>query len=63
MTTADQYRKRGATITKSGKWRRIAADRIGLEKMVKALEDMADNEDWLKGKTELKPIRRKVTNR
>ena len=54
MSKADDYRKRGAAITKTGKWRKIQADRTGMKKTVKALNDMADNEDWLAGKTKPK---------
>ena len=50
MTKADDYRKRGAAITKTGRWRKASGDRTGLEKTVKALNSMADNEDWLAGK-------------
>jgi hypothetical protein len=53
MSKAEDYRKRGAAITRNGKWRTIQSDRTGLNKTVKALNDMADNEDWLAGQTKV----------
>jgi hypothetical protein len=49
MTKADVYRKRIAALTKKGKRRKASSDRVDLEKKIKALTDMADNEDWLSG--------------
>jgi len=54
MTKAEQYRKRVAAITKGGKWRTIQSDRTSINKTVKALNDMANNEDWLDGKAKTK---------
>jgi hypothetical protein len=56
MTTADAYRKRAAAADKSQKNR----SRLNSEKLrqkSKALSAMADNQDWLDGKTgsQLKP--------
>ena len=51
MTKADDYRKRAAALTKIAKGRKARGDRVGVEKKAKALNDMADNEDWLAGKT------------
>ena len=51
MTKADDHRKRAAAVTKTAKGRKVSSDRTGLAKKVKALTDMADNEDWLAGKT------------
>jgi hypothetical protein len=56
VTKADDYRKRAAAITNTRK-RRKAGDRAGPEKKAKALNDMADNEDWLAGKIKPKPPR------
>lgn len=50
MTKADDYRKRGAAIINASKWRVHPSDRRGVEKKVKALNAMAENEDWLAGK-------------
>ena len=50
MTKADDYRKREAAIITASKWRVHPSDRTGLEKTVKALNAMAENEDWLAGK-------------
>jgi hypothetical protein len=57
MAKAEDYRKRAATITKTGKWRTASADRTVIDKTVKALNSMADNEDWLAGKTKPKKPR------
>jgi hypothetical protein len=46
---ADKYRQRSALLTKAEKSRTGAAKRH-LGKTIKALDDMADNEDWLDGK-------------
>jgi hypothetical protein len=54
MTKADDYRKRAAAVTKTAKRRKAKGDRAGSEKKAKALNDMADNEDWLAGKTKPK---------
>jgi hypothetical protein len=54
MTKADDYRKRGASIIAASKWRVHPSDRMGLEKKVKPLKDMAENEDWLAGTVEPK---------
>jgi hypothetical protein len=59
MTKADDYRKRGTAITKAGKWRVHPSDRTGIEKTVKALNAMADNEDWLAGTLKPKKPRAK----
>jgi hypothetical protein len=58
MTTADEYRKRAATVTKAAKKRKAKGDRLPLEKKVRALSEMADNEDWLAGT--IKPKEPKV---
>ena len=55
MTRGGEYRKRAAAITKAAKKRRAKGDRKPLEKKAKALNDMADNEDWLVGKPVAKP--------
>jgi len=44
------YRKRAKEIDKRLKERPSAADRARLLKEQKALNDMADNKDWLAGK-------------
>jgi hypothetical protein len=54
MTKADDYRKRAAAVTKTAKRQKAKGDRAGSEKKAKALNDMADNEDWLAGKTKPK---------
>ena len=46
----DSYRKRAKEIDKRLKERPSAADRARLLKEQKALNDMADNKDWLAGK-------------
>jgi hypothetical protein len=46
----DSYRKRAKEIDKRLKERPSAADRAKLLKKQKALNDMADNKDWLAGK-------------
>ena len=52
MTKADDYRKRAALTRKSVKKRgAVGSHRTGLENKAKALADMADNEDWLDGKS------------
>jgi len=48
-TTAAGFRKRADGIGKGLK-SRTAKDRVPLRKRQKALNDMADNEDWLDGK-------------
>jgi hypothetical protein len=60
VTKADDYRKRAAKITKTGKWRTSSGDRVGMGKTIKALSDMADNEDWLAGKTKPKTPRSNI---
>jgi hypothetical protein len=47
---ADEYRKRAAALDQSLKKRRNS-ERLPLLKKQKALNDMADNEDWLDGKS------------
>jgi hypothetical protein len=47
----DSYRKRAKDINKRLKQRASTADRAKLTKKQKALNDMADNEDWLAGKS------------
>ena len=54
MTKADEYRKRAVAVTKTAKSRKRKGDRTAVEKKAKALNDMADNEDWLAGKTKSK---------
>jgi hypothetical protein len=49
-TKAETFRKRAAAAGKSSK-KRVKNDRQLLLKRQKALNDMADNEDWLDGKT------------
>lgn len=44
------YRQRAKELNKRLKERPSAADRAKLVKKQKALNDMADNEDWLAGK-------------
>jgi len=44
------YRKRAKDISKRLKQRVSTADRVKLAKKQKALNDMADNDDWLAGK-------------
>ena len=44
------YRKRGKDIEKRMKTRMSPMDRAKLLKKKKALNDMADNEEWLAGK-------------
>jgi hypothetical protein len=56
MTKADEYRTRAAAATKAAKGRKAKGDRAGVEKKAKALNDMADNEDWLAGKTKPKAL-------
>jgi len=56
MTKADEYRTRAAAATKTAKGRKAKGDRAGVEKKAKALNDMADNEDWLAGKTKPKAL-------
>ena len=46
---ADQYRKRAEALVQSLK-HSTGPHRAGMEKKKKAVEDMADNEDWLDGK-------------
>ena len=48
-TTAAGFRKRADDIGKGLKFR-TAKDRAPLRRRQKALNDMADNEDWLDGK-------------
>jgi hypothetical protein len=45
----DQYRKRADVLGKNIK-KRSGKDRPAMQKKQKALNDMADNEDWLDGK-------------
>jgi hypothetical protein len=53
MTSGDEYRKRAKVLEKRMKSaNRIT--RVPLSKKRKALEDMADNEDWLDGKPKAK---------
>ena len=47
----ESYRKRAKDINKRLKQRASTADRAKLTKKQKALNDMADNEDWLAGKS------------
>ena len=54
MSKADDYRKRATAATKSARKRKAKGDRAGPEKRARALTDMADNEDWLDGKSKVK---------
>lgn len=63
MTKADEYRKRAAAATKTAKGRKSKGDRAGVEKKAKALNDMADNEDWLAGKNKAKGAEGPVIDR
>jgi len=53
MSKADDYRKRAVAIAKGLRQRR-ATDKRPLVNKKKALEDMADNEDWLDGEPQPK---------
>jgi hypothetical protein len=58
MIKADDYRKRSVVLRKRTKKRQSAAERGRVVRKVKALDDMADNEDWLAGK--IKPKKPKA---
>jgi len=58
MTKADDYRKRSAVLRKKTKKRQSAGERDRVVRKGKALDGMADNEDWLAGKTNTKTHRR-----
>jgi hypothetical protein len=49
LTAGDQYRKRAGDIGKRLK-SRTTKEQAPMMKKKKALNDMADNEDWLDGK-------------
>ena len=49
-TKDENYRKRAAAVGKRLKQSLAPRDRAKLLKRQKALEDMADNKDWLAGK-------------
>jgi hypothetical protein len=53
MTKADAYRLRAKTVARRMKGT-SRTDRAVLARKKKALEDMADNEDWLDGKQKAK---------
>jgi hypothetical protein len=50
MTKADDYRKRADVLGKTLKKGRGKQHRAPLVRKQKALNDMAENEDWLAGK-------------
>ena len=50
LSPAAKYRKRAYSIGKTMKTRR-KSERGPLRKKQRALNDMADNEDWLEGKS------------
>jgi hypothetical protein len=54
MSKADDYRRRATAATKSARRRKNKGDRVVSEKKARALTDMADNEDWLDGKSKVK---------
>jgi hypothetical protein len=54
MSKADDYRKRATAATNSARKRKAKGDRAVPEKKARALTDMADNEDWLDGKSKAK---------
>jgi hypothetical protein len=53
MSKADDYRKRADAVAK-GLSQRRAKEKLPLRNKKKALEDLADNEDWLDGKSQPK---------
>ena len=56
MTKADQYRKRAAALCKRLKPSQVQKT-TPVGRKQKALLDMADNEDWLDGKTKASGFR------
>jgi hypothetical protein len=57
VSKSDDYRKRADDLEKSIKRRPSKKARVPLRKRQQALNDMADNEDWLDGKpgSQIKP--------
>jgi hypothetical protein len=51
MTKAEKYRKRAKAL---GRHSRLTQRTTPIGRKQKALTDMADNEDWLDGKTKAK---------
>jgi hypothetical protein len=58
MTKADEYRKRSGVLRNKTKKRQSAAERGRVVRKAKALDDMADNEDWLAGRTKPKKAKK-----
>jgi hypothetical protein len=50
VTKADDYRKRAETLRKRTQKRQSSVERDRLVRKSSALNDMANNEDWLDGK-------------
>ena len=55
MTKAGDYRKRADAVRKKTGKDQSAVERGRLVRMAKALNDMADNEEWLEGQGASKP--------